>query len=70
MQNFSSLFFFFANSIAIPTKKYDFFIYSLDNVLLIYSFCSFISFLLYLRKRTKKVRSFLLVVSYNPINNI
>jgi hypothetical protein len=54
MQNLSSLFFFFANSIIAPAREYDFLIYFLDNTLSIYSFCSFISFLLYFRKRTKR----------------
>jgi hypothetical protein len=54
MQNLSSLVFFFANSIATPAKEYDSFIYPLDNALSIYSFCSFISSLLYFRKGTKR----------------
>jgi hypothetical protein len=54
MQNLGSLSFFFANSIAVLAREYDFFIYSLDNILSIYSFCSFISFLLYFRKKTKE----------------
>jgi hypothetical protein len=70
MQNLSSLFFFFANSITAPARKYDSFIYPLNNTLLIYSFCSFISSLLYLYKGTKKVYNLPLVVSYNPINDI
>jgi hypothetical protein len=54
MQNLGSLFFFFANNITTPARKYDFFIYPLDNILLIYSFYNFISFLLYFRKGTKR----------------
>jgi hypothetical protein len=53
MQNLNNLF-FFANNIIIPAGEYDFFIYFLDNILLIYSFYNFISFLLYFRKRIKK----------------
>jgi hypothetical protein len=54
MQNLGSLFFFFINNIITPAREYDFFIYFLDNVLLIYSFYNFISFLLYFRKGTKR----------------
>jgi hypothetical protein len=54
MQNLGNLFFFFANNIITPARKYNSFIYPLDNILLIYSFYSFISFLLYFRKKTKK----------------
>jgi hypothetical protein len=53
MQNLNSLFFFFVNNIIAPAREYDSFIYPLDNILMIYSFCSFISFLLYFRKGTK-----------------
>jgi hypothetical protein len=52
MQNLNSLF-FFANSITALVGEYDSFIYFLDNTLLIYFFYSFISSLLYFRKKTK-----------------
>jgi hypothetical protein len=54
MQNLDSLFFFFTNNITTPAGEYNFFIYPLDNTLSIYSFCNFISFLLYFCKKIKK----------------
>jgi hypothetical protein len=54
MQNLGGPSFFFANNIITPAKEYDFLIYPLNNILLIYSFCSFISSLLYFCKGTKK----------------
>jgi hypothetical protein len=53
MQNLNNLFFFFANNIIILAREYNSFIYLLDNILLIYSFYSFISSLLYFRKGVK-----------------
>jgi hypothetical protein len=54
MQNLNSLFFFFANNIITLAKKYNSFIYFLDNILSIYSFYNFISSLLYFCKGTKR----------------
>jgi hypothetical protein len=54
MQNLGNSFFFFANNIIILAGEYDSFIHPLDNILLIYFFYSFISSLLYFRKKTKR----------------
>jgi hypothetical protein len=64
------VFFFFANSIIILAREYNFLIYFLDNTLLIYFFIIlFPSCYIFVRGQ-KKVYNFLLIISYNPINNI